>query len=187
MFSQIFKSEKIRFFDLKLNTSLNEKDTISLRKKIWIQNVFIFIQWIKNIITYKKNKIVHINLLTCLRDTAQWWYLNEFSEQNKITLRVDINQWYTTLAEHFYENLMIAIRKLNEIWYNQQNVHNDVSFSSYVAWVLQLAEISYTDIQQVLLVVYRDFKAEMQHDIKMLTLQTTKKKFIQQMKNQCHN
>ena len=27
----------------------------------------------------------------------------------------------------------------------------------------------------------------MQHDIKMLTSQTTKKEFIQQMKNQCHN
>jgi len=82
---------------------------------------------------------------------------------------------------------MIAIRKLNKIWYSQQNVHNSVSFSSYVAWVLQLAEISYTNTQQVLLVVYRNFKAEMWHDIKMLILQTTKKEFIQQMKNQCHN
>jgi len=38
-----------------------------------------------------------------------------------------------------------------------------------------------------LLVVYEDFKAEMWYDIKMLTFQTTKKEFIQQMKNQCHN
>ena len=73
---------------------------------------------------------------------------------------------------------MIAIRKLNKIWYNQQNVHNDVSSDSYVAQVLQLAEISYTDTQQVLLVVYRNFKAEMQHDIKILTSQIIKKKFI---------
>ena len=82
---------------------------------------------------------------------------------------------------------MIAIKKLNEIWYNQQNVHNDVSSDNYIAWVLQLAEISYTDTQQVLLVVYEDLKAEMWCDIKMLTLQTTKKEFIQQMKDQCHN
>ena len=44
--------------------------------------------------------------------------------------------------------------------------------------MLQLAEISYTDTQQVLLVIYKNLKAEMQHDIKMLTSQTTKKKFI---------
>ena len=44
MFSQTFKSEKIEFFDSELNTSLDKKDTISLRKKIWIWNVFIFIQ-----------------------------------------------------------------------------------------------------------------------------------------------
>ena len=91
MFSQTFKSEKIRFFDSELNISLNKKNTIFLRKKIWIQNVFIFIQQIKDIITYKKDKIVHANLFTYLKDAVQWWYLNEFSEQNKITLRIDIN------------------------------------------------------------------------------------------------
>ena len=186
-FSQTFKSEEIRFFDLKLNTSLDKKDTISLKKKFWIWNVFVFIQQIKDIITYKKNKIVCANLLTCLRNAAQWWYSNEFSEWNKIMLRVDINQWYTALIKCFHENFMIAIRKLNEIQYNWQNVHNSVSLSSYIAQVLQLAEISYTDTQQVLLVVYKNLKVKMPHDIKMLTFQTTKKEFIQQMKNQHHN
>ena len=102
-------------------------------------------------------------------------------------LRVDINQWYTVFAECFCKNFIIAIRKLNEIWYNWQNVCNSVSSNSYVAWVLWLAEISYTDTQQVLLVVYENLEAEMWHDIKMLTSQITKKKFIWQMKNQYHN
>ena len=128
-----------------------------------------------------------VNLLTCLRDTAQQWYSDKLSEQNKIMLRVDINQWYTALAECFHENLMIAIRKLNKVWYTWQDVCNDVSSDSYVAQVLWLAEISYTGTQQVLLVVYEDLKAEMQHDIKILTSQTIKKEFIQQMKNQHHN
>ena len=57
IFSQTFKSEKIRFFDSKLNILLNKKNIIFLRKKIWIWNVFIFIQWIKNIIIYKKIKL----------------------------------------------------------------------------------------------------------------------------------
>ena len=70
-FSQTFKFKKIRFFDLKLNTSLDKKDTISLKKKIWIWNVFVFIQQIKNIITYKKNKIVCVNFLIYLRDAVQ--------------------------------------------------------------------------------------------------------------------
>ena len=56
---------------------------------------------------------------------------------------------------------MIAIRKLNEIQYNQQNVCNNISFDNYIIQVLQLAEISYTDTQQVLLVVYEDLEAEM--------------------------
>ena len=35
-FNQTFKLEKIEFFNLKLNTSLDERDTIFLKKKIWI-------------------------------------------------------------------------------------------------------------------------------------------------------
>ena len=34
MFNQIFKFEKIRFFDSELNISLNERNTIFLKKKI---------------------------------------------------------------------------------------------------------------------------------------------------------
>ena len=166
-----------------MNILLNEKNIISLKKKNWIWNVFVFIQQIKNIIIYKKNKIVCANFLTCLRDAVQWWYLNEFSEWDKITLKVNINQWYTAFVKYFHENFMIAIKKLNEIWYNWQNVHNSVLLDSYIAWILWLAEISYTNTQQVLLVVYEDLEVKMQHDIKMLTSQTTKKEFIQQMKN----
>ena len=92
MFSQIFKSEKIEFFDSELNTLLDKKNTIFLKKKIWIQNIFIFIQQIKNIIIYKKNKIVHVNFLTYLKNAVQWWYSDKLNKQDKITLRIDINQ-----------------------------------------------------------------------------------------------
>ena len=34
IFSQTFKSEKIEFFDSELNTSLDKKNTIFLKKKI---------------------------------------------------------------------------------------------------------------------------------------------------------
>ena len=76
---------------------------------------------------------MHVNFLIYLRDTAQQWYSDELSKQDKIVLKIDINQWYTALAECFYENLMIAIKKLNEIQYNWQNVCNSVSSDSYIA------------------------------------------------------
>ena len=73
---------------------------------------------------------------------------------------------------------MIVTRKLNEVWYTQQDVRNDVSPGSYVAWVLWLAEASYTGTQQVLLVVYEDLKVKIRRDIKMPTPKTFKKEFI---------
>ena len=128
------------------------------------------------------SKCSHFKLLR--KNSFSRWKINVTTEKKFL---IDINQWYTALAECFCENLMIAIRKLNEIWYSQQNVCNDILLNNYVAWVLWLAEISYTNTQQVLLVIYKDFKVKIQHDIKMLTSQITKKEFIQQMKNQHHN
>ena len=73
---------------------------------------------------------------------------------------------------------MMTIRKLNEVCYTCQNILNEITFSSYIAHVLHLAEASYTSDYSALLVVYNNLKAEIRHDIKMSTVSITKKKFI---------
>ena len=82
---------------------------------------------------------------------------------------------------------MMIIRKLNEVHYTHQNILNEITFNSYIACVLHLAEASYTSDHSALLVVYNNLEAEMRHDVKMFTVNITKKKFIQQMKNQQYN
>ena len=79
------------------------------------------------------------------------------------------------------------IRKLNEICYTYQNILNEIISDNYIVHVLCLAEASYTSDHSTLLVIYNSLKAEMRHDIKMSTISITKKKFIQQMKNQQYN
>ena len=41
--SKQFKLKEIRFFDFELNQNLDKDDIMFINKKVWIQNVFIFI------------------------------------------------------------------------------------------------------------------------------------------------
>ena len=66
-FSKQFKSKNIEFFNSELNI---EKDTIIINDKFWIQNVFIFIQQIKNIAAIKKKEIMKSNFSLYLWETA---------------------------------------------------------------------------------------------------------------------
>ena len=69
--SKQFKSEKIKFFDSELNQNLNEDNIISIDKEVWMQNVFIFTQQIKNIVFLKEKETVQSNLFICLKKAAQ--------------------------------------------------------------------------------------------------------------------
>ena len=82
---------------------------------------------------------------------------------------------------------MMIIRKLNEVCYTCQNILNKIISDNYIACILCLVEASYTSDHSALLVVYSDLEAEMRCDVKMSTVSITKKKFIQQMKNQQYN
>ena len=87
--SKQFKSEEIEFFDLELNQSLDEDNIVFIDKEVWIQNVFIFTQWIKNVISLKKEETVWSNLFICLKEAAQCWYSDELNDHNKIALHID--------------------------------------------------------------------------------------------------
>ena len=148
-------------------------------KEVWMWNVFIFTQWIKNVVSLKEEETIWSNLSICLREAVQCWYSDELNDCDKIALHVDFQQWYSALAEWFWKNLMMTIRKLNEVCYICQNILNEITFNSYIACVLCLAEAFYTSDHSALLIIYSNFEAEMRHDVKMFTVSITKKKFIQ--------
>ncbi|KAN0072813.1 hypothetical protein V8E54_008927 [Elaphomyces granulatus] len=105
-----FKPEEIGFFDPELDQGLGDGDIISIGKELWMRNVFVFIQRIKDVTALKGSEVVRTNLPTCLRGAAQRWYSDELNDRDKITL----SRWYTALAKRFRENPMVATRKLNE-------------------------------------------------------------------------
>ena len=81
--------KKIEFFDSELNQSLNKNDIVSIDKEIWMWNIFVFIQWIKNVVSLKKKETVWSNLSICLKEAAQHWYSDKLNNCDKIALHVD--------------------------------------------------------------------------------------------------
>ncbi len=65
--SKQFKLEDIEFFDSELDI---EKDSTITNNKLWIQNIFIFIQQIKNIAAIKEEEIVRSNLSLYLQEAV---------------------------------------------------------------------------------------------------------------------
>ena len=109
-----FKSEKIRYFDSELEI---ENDSVVMNDKKWIQNVFIFIQWIKNIVSIKKNEIIRTNLLLYLKEAVVTWYTDLLNDIEKTDLRSDLKLWYDTLKKQFQENSTVTLSKLNKLRY----------------------------------------------------------------------
>ena len=82
-----FKPEEIGFFDPELGI---EDDSI-ITDKLWIQNVFVFIQRIKDIASIRGEEIVRSNLPLCLRGAAAMWYTDLLNDVEKAGLRSDLN------------------------------------------------------------------------------------------------
>ena len=83
-----FKSENIEFFDSELEI---EKDSIHVDDKIWIQNVFVFIQRIKDHVSFTRKELIRTNLLLCLKENAVMWYINLLNDIEKADLKSDLN------------------------------------------------------------------------------------------------
>jgi len=77
-----FKSAEIEFF----NSEQNVEDD-----KLWIQNVFIFIQRIKNVMTIQENETVQSNLSSCLQEAVTVWYHDHLNDIEKTELKSDLN------------------------------------------------------------------------------------------------
>src|SRR5204863_2160 len=104
-----FKPEEIGYFDPELGI---EDDSVVMGDKEWIQNVFVFIQRIKDIASIKGDEIVRTNLPLCLRGAAAAWYTDLLNDIEKAGLRSDLKLWYDTLKERFRENPAVALSKL---------------------------------------------------------------------------
>ena len=183
-FNKQFKLKEIEYFDSKLSI---ENENIILDDKFWIQNVFVFIQWIKNIISIWKKKTVKSNIFLCLWEAAVMWYTNLLNNIEKTELQFNLNFWFEMLKKWFCENSAIALRKLNKLKYTHQDVQNQVSADSYITKALHHAETCSQINFNALLTAWQKIDVKMQIHVLQFMSVIIKYDFVKTMKNQQFN
>ena len=72
-------SDKVRYFDLHLDAVMGMSNIVQASRDTYYQNVYLFIDWIKDTASIRGSKIVRSNLSTCLQESAQEWYSFELT------------------------------------------------------------------------------------------------------------
>lgn len=157
-FNKQFKSEDIEFFNSELDI---ENDSTITDNKLWIQNVFVFIQQIKNIAAIKEEEIVRSNLLLCLWEAAVIWYTDLLNDVEKTELRLNFHLWYKILKTCFHKNSVIALRKLSELRYICLNVLNQVSADIYIVKAIHHVKICSQIKYSALLTAWQEINMKM--------------------------
>ena len=84
----IFKLEEIKYFDFKLNIWYDEKNIVTIEKNSYIQDMYLFISQIRNVITIKKTDQVKIQLSEALKKIALKWYMNELDNDIWLLMKI---------------------------------------------------------------------------------------------------
>ena len=78
-----FKITNVNFFDFKFEKSYDSDDVVQINRNVYYRNVFMFVKKIKNAMITYEIETIKTNLSTCLRDTVQIWYIENFSDLKK--------------------------------------------------------------------------------------------------------
>ena len=138
-----FCSEEVNFFNSYLNTKDYESgDIINAREKIYFCDIYLFIDFFKNITHIKTDEVVHYNLNKCLCSIAQNWYIEQLSamEHNYIWEGQGVEHWEEMLFQHFKWTQFNAMKMLKTECYTIQNIHNNCELSGFILNVIQHAK-----------------------------------------------
>ncbi len=84
-----FKVEELGFFDPELPIEYGLGNVIRTDKDTIYRSVYLFIQWITDMVNIKGDKIVNYNLLFCFRGAVLKWYSRQLTVLEKEDLRVN--------------------------------------------------------------------------------------------------
>ena len=58
-------------------------------KKTYFHDIYLFLKHVRNVISIKNEKFVHINFWICLKNLILEWWLFEFSKNNKRFVKLE--------------------------------------------------------------------------------------------------
>ena len=138
-----FKITNMNFFNFKFEKFYDSDDVVQINRNVYYQNMFIFMKKIKNAMITYEIETIKINLLICLRETIQIWYIKSFSDLKKQTFRFfdeKTDYWCEIFIKKFQQLVIFAFQKFSKKKYFLNNVKNYKNISNFVFSIIKHAK-----------------------------------------------
>lgn len=122
--------EEIRFFDPNYEGT---GPVINVGKHVFYKEVYVFIDWCKDMALLKGDNKLHTVLFQCFYGAALIWHFTELLEMEKI-LFWDINLvgWYKAMIHCFKKCTPITLASLQKARYTMSDAKDEKHLRSFV-------------------------------------------------------
>lgn len=165
---------------------MGARDIIQSRKDTYYWNVYLFIDRIKDITSIQDSELVHSNLSTCLRGSAQKWYFFELTQLERDALQEldeGVTEWIKALKKRFKPSISVCMVTLTTEKYTMTDTKNHwepVNFVQSVVHHMKSAGFDTTKAQ--LTYAWNQLEVELHWDISEPSDEISLIDFIQIMK-----
>lgn len=182
-----FRIQEIGLFhpNLPVTPTQPDGDSVQSGNDLVIRNVHFFIERIKDSVASRGEDTVKANLSSTFRGSAAEWYTDGLSRIEKTGLRHGpIDDWYTTLRNHFKEPTSKAIDRLLNSEYTLADAAARKDVSAYVYNLLRTANSgNITDKYAQLTLAYQKIHPLLQATITAPNSATTVNQFVEQLRS----
>jgi hypothetical protein len=180
-----FTPETIGFFDPHLPTTYGTGDLVNIGKDLFIRDVYVFTDKIRDAAAQFGEEIVRTNLSSCLRGYAQQWYSGEIDEFKRAGLRTmpdGLDRWINELQGRFKKSMTEAQKELISQRYTVKDAMNRREPGEYVQSMVRSARnAGLKEVQQQLVWAWNGIEGPLQAVLDEPDENTTVAEFIKQM------
>lgn len=155
--------------------------------KTYYQDVYLFVNHIRDIVDYKGEAMVKSNIQTCLMGSALRWYRTEVTDREKRLIRAMTLEdgWLTELVNRFKPDPFKALRKLNTIKYDWSSIRRGQAVDEFAQEILLHARGARIDNTfQQLSMIWERLDPDLRNDIPRPREDTTLSSFLRTLEEQ---
>lgn len=162
------------YFNLYLNKAHSESKIVLVRKEVYYRDIVLFVQYLQNLVIFKRIALVKANIAISFCVLALKWYILELSDfdHNVLNNNLGIKSKINTLLHRFKVLTSIALDLLTNKTYLVNNTQARQTSAQYIHTIMQYRICcNIVDIANQLSFVYRKITSKLKVYI-LLSIET---------------
>jgi len=177
LLSTVFHAKKIDFFNSTLSAKYKEDNIVTADKTVYYYDVHLFVSQFQSIAHLQEQKMMQINLHTCLWEFTLIWYATKSSLEWH-SLSFFLKDWIHELTSWFKISSSETMKTLLKKKYSVNDVINDQDLMTYIQTVVQHRKSAELFFYNQILFAWQNLDLTLQLHISKLIIVTMKSQFI---------